>query len=53
MNRHMDWLPKTNCHGTFYKVLDIPNLAESSVSVTSLGNKDRPMRVLVFVYIVE
>ena len=38
MNRHMDWSPETNCHRTKYKALDTPNLAESSVSVTLLGD---------------
>ena len=41
MNRHMDWSPQTNCYkGPITKPPDIPNLAESSVSVTSLGDKD-------------
>ena len=36
----MDWSPQTNYHRTHYEALDIPNLAESSLSVTSLLHKE-------------
>ena len=41
MNRHMDSLPLDHCHRTHYQTLDKPNLAKSSVSVMSLGDKDQ------------
>ena len=47
----MDWSPEINYHVAYSEALDTPNLAESSLSVTSLG--DRPMRTLVFVNIIE
>ena len=41
MNRHVDWSPETNRRRTHYKALDTPTLAESSISVTSLEDKDQ------------
>ena len=37
----MDLSPQTKCHRTYNKALDSPILAESNVSVTSLGDKDQ------------
>ena len=47
---NLDWSQQTIYHRN-HKVLDTPNLANSSVSVTSRG--DRPMRAIMFVYIIE
>ena len=38
---NMDSLPQTNYHLAYTEDLDIPNLAESSLSVTSLGDEDQ------------
>ena len=50
-DENMDWSPQTNYHMTYCKSLDTPNLAKSSLSVMSLG--DRQIRALIFVYIIE
>ena len=36
----MDWMPQNNYHVPYSEALDTPNLAESSLSVTSLGDQD-------------
>ena len=41
MNIHVDSLAQANCRRTYYRALDTSNLAESSVSVTSLGDIDQ------------
>ena len=37
----MDWSPQTYYHSTHYETLDTPNLAESGLIVTTLGDKDQ------------
>ena len=37
----MDSLPQANCHRIHYRTLATPTLAESSLSVMSLGDKDQ------------
>ena len=36
----MDWSPQTYYHMPYSEALDTPNLAKSSLSVTSLGDQD-------------
>ena len=38
--QNMDWSPMTKYYRTHYEGLDTPNQAESSLSVTSLEDKD-------------
>ena len=41
MYRYMDRLPQPNYNRSHYNDLDTPNLAKTSVSVTSVGDPDR------------
>ena len=41
MNKTMDKSPQTNYHMAYSEALDTSDLVESSLSVTSLGDKDQ------------